>query len=107
MGAKAGEVFSFPTLKAKARRVVFPRGDALLLEPAAFDSPVNVFLVTRGENLIGISIEVGDLSTARRVLERGLGRVLEPYQGIDGRSVLVPAEQAHGVYLEWVQPAVE
>lgn len=104
MGAKAGEVFSFPILRAKARRVAFPRGDALLLEPAALDSPVNVFLVSRGENLMGISIEVRDLSIARRVLERGLGRPLEPYRGIDGRSLLVPPEQGHGVYLEWVQP---
>lgn len=78
-------------------------GDLLFLEPNTYLSPVYEFLVTRGENLMGVSIEVADLEIARQIIERGYGEEFEPYDGLSGRSIRIPAAKAHGVHLEFYE----
>jgi hypothetical protein len=78
-------------------------GDIVLLQPRLAASPVREFLALRGENLMGISLEVTDLERARQVVERGLGERFAPYDGLVGRSFRVPAARAKGVHLEFFQ----
>lgn len=103
LGISLGEPVEVPRLGAVARRATFEKGDLLFLEPTATASPVRAFLATRGENLMGVSITVADLEAARRALEQGYGEPFEPYDGLDGRSLYVPADRAHGVHLEFVE----
>src|SRR3990170_960332 len=49
-----------------------------------------------------VSMEVGNLLAARRVIESSANRIV-PYVGAYGRSLLVPAKLAHGVWIEMFQ----
>ena len=74
----------------------------LALEPsgpgAAADS-----LALRGPHLYGISIAVADLALTRRIVERGYGQPLAPYQGLEGQAVTAPASAELGLLLEFHQ----
>jgi hypothetical protein len=100
---EASEMFEVPHLKSMARKITLPMGDLLFLQPMYFDSPVMDFLLSRGENLMGVSIEVENLETAKKVIENGYGTNFSVYDGIGGKSFLVPAEKARGVNLEFYQ----
>ena len=63
------------------------------------------FPARRGPGVLGLSVEVRSLETARRVVSEGTGQGHEVYAGPLGPSVLVPPEQAHGTYLELFQAA--
>lgn len=102
---EAGAPFAVPHLRAEARRIALPSGDLVFLRPSSWDSPVSDFLLQRGENLMGVTLGVSDLDVARRVLARGFGEAMPEHRTADGRCALfVPAEKAHGVFLEWVGP---
>ena len=104
LGVEGGDKFEVLHLKATGREVHLSQGKMLLVEPTRDASPAMDHLLVRGEDLMGISIEVGDLEKARQLIQRSLGRPLEVYDGLEGPSFLVPADLAHGVYLEFFQP---
>jgi hypothetical protein len=57
-------------------------------------------LADRGEGIMGVSMEVRDLETARKVIESNTGLVFAPYAGPYGNSILISAEIAHGLWIE-------
>jgi len=75
----------------------------VLLEPKGEAGKVASFLAERSEGIMGISIEVGSLKTARTLLENNTKRKFAPYAGAYGNSILIPAELAHGVWIEMFQ----
>ncbi|HEY5538161.1 MAG TPA: VOC family protein [Thermoplasmata archaeon] len=77
-------------------------GCILLLQPSDAHGVVASFMKGRGEGVMGLSIEVRNLLAARRVIE-GTGQRIVPYAGAHGRSLLVPADLAHGVWIEMFQ----
>ena len=77
-------------------------GRILLLQPSDAHGVVASFVKGRGEGVMGLSIEVRNLLAARRVIE-GTGQRIVPYAGAYGRSLLVPADRAHGVWIEMFQ----
>lgn len=77
-------------------------GRILLLSPSDERGVVASFVEGRGEGVMGLSIEVRNLLAARRVIESS-GQRIVPYAGAYGRSLLVPADLAHGVWIEMFQ----
>jgi Glyoxalase-like domain len=115
-GLEAGESRGVKFLGAQGREVKAGQGVILLLEPTNKDGLLAKFLSKpvdpkekcncRGEEeIIGLSIEVGDLGKARRLAEASTGRKLETYEGFYGRSFLLAPEVTHGVWMEMYQPA--
>lgn len=54
---------------------------------------------------MGLSIEVSSLQTARALLEKNTNRKFPSYAGAYGNSILIPAEIAHGVWIEMFEKA--
>jgi hypothetical protein len=104
IGLSAGERFTDARLAARGRRIQVGVGTILLLSPAAGSGPVARLLERRGgPALLGASLAVRELVTARRLAEAGAGRPLPEASGPLGRAVLVPPEVAHGAWLELVE----
>jgi catechol 2,3-dioxygenase-like lactoylglutathione lyase family enzyme len=92
--------FDVPRLRARGGWVELQRGRILVLEPESDEGPVMEFLFTRGEGVLGASIEVQSLDRARQLIESRSGRRFVPYAGLEGASILLPASFTHGVALE-------
>jgi hypothetical protein len=75
----------------------------LLLQPAASNSSVASFLADRGEGIMGVSLEVGDLAQARKAVQVGPAPQLVPYPGVYGASILIRGTEAHGLWIECYQ----
>jgi hypothetical protein len=58
------------------------------------------FLFTRGEGVMGASIEVQSLEGAQKHIESRSGRRFPSYAGLEGARLLLPASFTHGVSLE-------
>jgi catechol 2,3-dioxygenase-like lactoylglutathione lyase family enzyme len=52
-----------------------------------------------GRRIVGATLRVGNVETARAILGRGLPVVASP----SGRSVFVPPSRAHGIWLEFLE----
>lgn len=105
IGLAAGGTFADARLAARGRRIQVGAGAILLLSPASAGSgPVARLLEQRGgAALLGASLAVRELATARRLAEAGAGRTLPESSGPLGRAILVPPEVAHGAWLELVE----
>jgi hypothetical protein len=95
--------FDVPHLRAKGRWLELERGRILLLQPDGDEGPVMEFLFTRGEGVMGASIEVQSLERARTIIETRLGRRFTSYAGLEGASILLPGNLTHGVSLEFFE----
>jgi catechol 2,3-dioxygenase-like lactoylglutathione lyase family enzyme len=73
-----------------------PGGDVVLLEGTP-----QLFL---GRKIIGATIRVKRLETARRTISQKLGRTFSAVRSEQGLSVFVPPQIAHGLWLEFRQP---
>jgi catechol 2,3-dioxygenase-like lactoylglutathione lyase family enzyme len=74
-------------------------GSLLLLQPMG--AAANVIPGGgRTSKAMGVSIEVDDLGAACDILEGELERAFEPYAGLYGESLLVPAELTQGLWIE-------
>ena len=73
-----------------------PGGDVLLLE----DTP-QLFL---GRKIIGATLRVRRLETARRALSQKLGRTFPTVRSQQGVSIFIPPQIAYGLWLEFRQP---
>ncbi len=73
-----------------------------LLEP---DGPglVADFAAERGEGILGVSVKVGDLDTARDFVNGNTGLDLQPFQYKGRKRFLVPASLTHGFLVEMVE----
>jgi catechol 2,3-dioxygenase-like lactoylglutathione lyase family enzyme len=104
LGLTPGRAIEVPELSAKGREIVAGSGVLLLLapQPNRNSGPVVDFLASRGEGLMGVTIEVADIERARDYLETHSGGVLDPRWKTDG-YVLIPAAAAHGFWLRFVR----
>jgi catechol 2,3-dioxygenase-like lactoylglutathione lyase family enzyme len=103
-GLESGENREARSLGAKGQEVKAGDGYLLLLQSVDKNGVVNKFLSDRHDGeIIGVSIEVSDLNKARSWIEGRSGRKLGPYDGFYGRSILIPPDLTHGVWLELFQ----
>ena len=104
-GLPAGEGRKFSALGATGREIAAGEGRIALLEPKGKTGKAASFLAERGEGIMGVSIEVASLETARALLEKNTKREFTTYSGPYGESILIPAELAHGMWIEMFQKA--
>lgn len=103
-GLEPGETREAKLLGAKGREVKAGHGCLLLLQSTDENGLVNTFLSNRDDGeIIGVSIEVSDLIKARSWVEGHSGQKLEPYDGFYGRSIMIPPDLTHGVWMEFFQ----
>jgi catechol 2,3-dioxygenase-like lactoylglutathione lyase family enzyme len=100
-GFESGETREAKFLGASGREVKAGRGCMLLLRSADDNGVLNKFLSDHDDgDIIALSIEVSDLNKARSWIEGHSGHKLEPYDGFYGRSVMIPPDLTHGVWME-------
>ena len=100
LGLVPGRAIEVPELAADGREIAAGSGLLLLLAPkAAHNSgPVDDFLASRGEGLMGVTIEVADIARVRDYLKAHAAGVLDPrWESAD--YVLIPGAAAHGLWL--------
>ena len=103
IGLPLGKEVEIARMGAKGREVIAGESSILLLERKDPKGVVAASLDVSGEGIVGISIEVGDLAAARALIEKQTNFKLPEYDGVFGRSFLVPAGLTHGVWLEFFQ----
>jgi len=104
MGFRPGRKLAVPQLEARSQEIEAGDGTILLLQSQASTGKVASFLAERGaEGIMGVSIEVASLQTARTLLEANTKRQFAPYAGPFGQSILIPPEFTHGVWMEFFQ----
>ena len=104
MGFRPARKLAVPQLGAQGQEIEAGQGTILLLQPEKSAGNVASFLAERGaEGVMGVSIEVANLQTARDVLKSNTKRQFELYNGPYGQSILIPPELTHGVWIELFQ----
>ena len=78
-------------------------GRMILLESSNKISVLQKYLSDHDEGIIAISVEVSDLSKARRLAESVIGSKIGAYKGTYGQSFLLSPDVTHGVWLEMFQ----
>ena len=96
-------LLKFDVLGARGREFDIGDGRILLLESDSPGKSAADFSRERGQGVIGLTLSVSDLRKAQSLLEENTHRKLPTYDGIYGKSFLVPAELANGVWIEMVQ----
>ena len=103
-GLEPGEARDSRFLSARGREVKAGQGSMLVLEPVDEKSALSKFLSNYDDgSIIAVSIEVSDLNKARSWVEGHSGHKMEPYHGYYGRSILIPPDLTHGVWMEFFQ----
>jgi hypothetical protein len=103
-GFEAGEKREAKFLGAAGCEVKAGSGSMLMLESVDDNGGLGKFLSNHDEGeIIGLSIEVSDLSKARSWVEGHSGSKLEPYNGFYGQSIMIPPDLTHGVWMEFFQ----
>jgi catechol 2,3-dioxygenase-like lactoylglutathione lyase family enzyme len=103
-GFEPGETREARFLGAKGREVKAGNGYMLLLQSIDKNGVLAKFLSDHHDGeIIGVSVEVSDVEKARSLIESRSGQKLEPYDGFYGRSILIPPELTHGVWMELFQ----
>jgi hypothetical protein len=91
-------------LGAQGREVKAGTGTMILLQSADDHGALSEFLSDHDDgSIIAVSIEITDLDKARSWIEGRSGQKLEPYDGFYGRSIMIPPDLTHGVWLEMFQ----
>jgi catechol 2,3-dioxygenase-like lactoylglutathione lyase family enzyme len=91
-----------PYLGGRGAKVLYKHSTLLLLEPDG-PGPVADFAADRGEGILGLSIKVGDLETARALVNHNTGLHLRTFQYKGRERFLIPASLTHGLLLEMVE----
>ena len=100
LGLVPGRAIDVPELGADGREIAAGSGLLLLLAPkAAHNSgPVDDFLASRGEGLMGVTIEVADIARVRDYLKAHAAGVPDPrWESAD--YVLIAGAATHGLWL--------
>ncbi len=103
IGLSTGKKREFRHLGANGQEIQTGRGKIVLLKPKSKGGSAASFLAEQGEGIMGLSVEVSSLRTARALLEKNTSRKFSTYAGAYGDSILIPAEIAHGVWIEMFQ----
>jgi hypothetical protein len=104
LGFEAGREVRLPNLAATGIEISAGTGKLVLVRPRQRGAgPVAAFLARRGDGIIGLGLEVERLAAARQEIAKRAGLDLEPYDGLEGQSLLVPPDKAFGTYLELFQ----
>ena len=103
-GFEPGETREAKFLGAKGREVKAGNGYMLLLQSIDKNGVLAKYLSDHHDGeIIGVSVEVSDVEKARSLIESRSGQKLDPYEGFYGRSIMVPPDLTHGVWLELFQ----
>ena len=103
IGFRVTRDVSLPHLQARARELSAGKGAILLVQAIEPSSPVSAALGERADRMLGVSIRVASLASARfAVTQKGRG-VSDDYAGPYGRSLLVPASRAGGAWVEFFE----
>lgn len=94
-----------PNIRARMVEIPLGAGALLLVQPTSDQGPVAelLALVHEPSAMMGASIEVANLETVRTKLEHAPGVRESSGSGRFGQSIVVPAEAAHGVWLEFFE----
>lgn len=103
VGLRAGRRRNLPALGAIGREIDAGEAVILLVQPRSKKGRVASFLADRGEGIMGVSIEVSELETARQLLETHTNKQFASYIGLYGKSLLIPSELTHGLWIEFFQ----
>jgi catechol 2,3-dioxygenase-like lactoylglutathione lyase family enzyme len=90
-------------LGARGRELRAGSGTMILLESSDQSSVLQRFLSEYDEGIIAVSVEVSDLSKARRWAECATSSKMDVYKGAYGQSFLLSPNVTHGVWLEMFQ----
>lgn len=103
-GFEPGETREAKSLGAADQEVKAGNGCLLLLRAVDKNGVLDNLLSDHDDGqIIGVSIEVSDLNKARSWVEGRSGRKIEPYDGYYGRSILIPPDLTHRVWMELFQ----
>ena len=103
-GFESGQPREAKFLGAKGREVKAGNGCLLLLQSIDKNGLLANFLSDRHDGeIIGVSIEVSDVDKARSWVESHSRHKLEPYDGFYGRSIRIPPDLTHGIWIEFFQ----
>jgi len=103
-GFEKGKACNIKFLGASGQEIHAGRGSLLILQSAEKDGNLKEFLSSHEDgDIIGISIRVANLDKARFWIEANSGNKFEPYDGLYGRSILIPPGLTHGVWMELFQ----
>jgi len=80
-------------------------GSILLLQ-AKGSGLVSAFAQQRSMGVMGVTLAVKDLTTARTFVEKQTNRNFSTYRGLYGSSFLIPADLASGVWIEMTQEPI-
>lgn len=102
LGFPAVRRTKFGRLKGNAVELRVGAGSLLLIESSSSEGPVRGFLEQRDAECgwMGISLGVHSLESTLGAIQRDLAARLKPRKGLFGRSILLPPELAHGIWLE-------
>lgn len=100
MGFSPGGRIRMPQIGGIATIFTGGRSAILVVEPRG-RGVAQEALRSRGPHVLGVSVEVADLETARGFVSRGYGQPLRTYSGAFGTSVLAPAQDDLGVLIEF------
>jgi catechol 2,3-dioxygenase-like lactoylglutathione lyase family enzyme len=91
-------------LGASGQEIKAGTGTMILLKSIDDNGPLSNFLSNHDDgDIIALSIEVSDLNKARSWVEAHSGHKFEPYGGFYGRSIMIPPDLTHGVWMELFQ----
>jgi catechol 2,3-dioxygenase-like lactoylglutathione lyase family enzyme len=89
-------------LGGRGAEVRYHNSTLALLEPDG-PGPVADFAAERGEGILGVSLKVGDLDTARALVNANTGLNLQTFKYKGRDRFLIPASLTHGVLIEMVE----
>jgi catechol 2,3-dioxygenase-like lactoylglutathione lyase family enzyme len=91
-------------LGGRGAEVRYKNATLALLQPDG-PGPVADFAADRGEGILGMSIEVGDLQAARALVHANTGLELQTFKYKGRELFLIPASVTHGLLIEMVESA--
>jgi catechol 2,3-dioxygenase-like lactoylglutathione lyase family enzyme len=103
VGLPPGKAVQAPRLAAAGREVPVGQGVILLLHGTDQHGVVSSSLAEHGEGILGVSIEVRDLSAVQTFIENSTEQTFPAYDGPFGKSILISASLTYGVWMEFFQ----
>jgi Glyoxalase-like domain len=102
-GFAAGGERHFKALGEKGQEVQCGQGTLIFFAPVHQNSPLAALVKKQGLGPFGISVEVGDLKTAQRIIQQGTHSKFGMQRTGKRMSFVVPVELAAGTFIEFVQ----
>jgi catechol 2,3-dioxygenase-like lactoylglutathione lyase family enzyme len=103
IGLSAARTLKMTRLGANGREITAGQGVILLLHANDSKGSLASFVTKYGEGIVGVSIRVRDIDVARALLRATTSQDLSPYSGPNGKSILLPSQFTHGIWMELFQ----